>query len=106
MSAYLPWHPADVYCDGVEYTSYQYGLHQDWISHSGLEGFPPAAYSNIVSRIVIIGYSSGPVDCQPENIIKESRIIKGKETLCFARIAPDFITERMCGYRVAGDRKK
>lgn len=53
VSVYRPWRPADVYCDGVEYSSYQYGLHQCWISHSGLAGCPPAAYSNIVSRIVI-----------------------------------------------------
>lgn len=53
VSVYLPWRPADVYCDGVEYSSYQYGLHQCWISHSGLARCPPAAYSNIVSRIVI-----------------------------------------------------
>lgn len=53
VSVYLPWRPADVYCDEVEYSSYQYGLHQCWISHSGLAGCPPAAYSNIVSRIVI-----------------------------------------------------
>lgn len=37
----------------AEYSSYQYGLHQCWISHSGLADCPPAAYSNIVSRIVI-----------------------------------------------------
>jgi len=55
VSVYLPWRPADVYCDGAEYSSYQYGLHQYWISHSGLAACPPAAYSNIVSRIVIIG---------------------------------------------------
>lgn len=54
VSVYLPWRPADVHCDGIEYSSYQYGLHQCWISHSGLAGCPPAAYSNIVSRIVII----------------------------------------------------
>lgn len=60
VSVYLPWRPADVYCDGAEYSSYQYGLHQYWISHSGLAGCPPAAYSNIVSRIVIIGAELGP----------------------------------------------
>lgn len=60
VSVYLPWRPADVYCDGVEYSSYQYGLHQYWISHSGLAGCPPAAYSNIVSRIVIIGAELWP----------------------------------------------
>lgn len=55
LSVYLPWHPADVYCDGLEYSSYQYGLDQCWIIHSGLAGScPPAAYSNIVSRIVNI----------------------------------------------------
>lgn len=53
VSLYLPWRPADVYCGGLEYSSYQYGLHQCWISHSGLADCPPAAYSNIVSRIVI-----------------------------------------------------
>lgn len=60
VSVYLPWRPADVYCDGVEYSSYQYGPHQYWISHSGLAGCPPAAYSNIVSRIVIIGAELWP----------------------------------------------
>lgn len=53
VSLYLPWRPADGYCGGSEYSSYQYGLHQCWISHSGLADCPPAAYSNIVSRIVI-----------------------------------------------------
>lgn len=53
VSLYLPWRPADVHCGGLEYSSYQYGLHQCWISHSGLAHCPPAAYSNIVSRIVI-----------------------------------------------------
>lgn len=60
VSVYLPWRPADVYCDGAEYSSYQYGLHQYWISHSGLAACPPAAYSNIVSRIVIIGAELWP----------------------------------------------
>lgn len=64
VSVYLPWRPADVYCDGVEYSSYQYGLHQYWISHSGLTGCPPAAYSNIVSRIVIIGAERRPRSLQ------------------------------------------
>lgn len=64
VSVYLPWRPADVYCDGVEYSSYQYGLHQYWISHSGLAGCPPAAYSNIVSRIVIIGAELWPKSLQ------------------------------------------
>lgn len=64
VSVYLPWRPADVYCDGVEYSSYQYGLHQCWISHSGLAGCPPAAYSNIVSRIVIIGAELWPSGLQ------------------------------------------
>lgn len=31
-----------------------------WISHSGLAGCPPAAYSNIVSRIVIVGAELWP----------------------------------------------
>lgn len=64
VSVYLPWRPADVYCDGAEYSSYQYGLHQYWISHSGLAGCPPAAYSNIVSRIVIIGAELWPRSLQ------------------------------------------
>lgn len=64
VSVYLPWRPADVYCDGLEYSSYQYGLHQYWISHSGLAGCPPAAYSNIVSRIVIIGAELWPGSLQ------------------------------------------
>lgn len=53
VSLYPPWRPADVHCGGLEYSSYQYGPHQCWISHSGLADCPPAAYSNIVSRIVI-----------------------------------------------------
>lgn len=64
VSVYLPWRPADVYCGSVEYSSYQYGLHQYWISHSGLAGCPPAAYSNIVSRIVIIGAELRPRSLQ------------------------------------------
>lgn len=64
VSADLPWRPADVYCDEVEYYSYQYGLHQYGISHSGLAGCPPAAYSNIVSRIVIIGAELWPCSLQ------------------------------------------
>lgn len=64
VSVYLPWRPADVYCDGAEYSSNQYGPHQYWISHSGLARCPPAAYSNIVSRIVIIGAELWPSSLQ------------------------------------------
>lgn len=81
VSVYLPWRPADVYCDGVEYSSYQYGLHQYWISHSGLAGCPPAAYSNIVSRIVIIGAELWP---KLQNILKENQ----KKKKIFAAIFP------------------
>lgn len=75
VSVYLPWRPADAYCDGIEYSSYQSGLHQCWISHSGLAGCPPAAYSNIVSRIVIIGAELRP--CSPR-AAEDSQIYKKK----------------------------
>lgn len=45
---------------GLNTPANQYGPHQYWISHSGLAGCPPAAYSNIVSRIVIIGAKLWP----------------------------------------------
>lgn len=80
VSVYLPWRPADVYCDGIEYSSYQYGLRQCWISHSGLAGCPPAAYSNIVSRIVIIGAEGAAEDSQ----------IKKYIYLCFHLAAKEF----------------
>lgn len=85
VSVYLPWRPADVYCDGIEYSSYQYGLHQCWISHSGLAGCPPAAYSNIVSRIVIIGAELRP--CSP-GAAEYSQI--RKKYLCFHLATKEF----------------
>lgn len=81
VSVYLPWRPADVYCDGIEYSSYQYGPHQCWISHSGLAGCPPAAYSNIVSRIVNIGAELRP--CSP-GATEDSQIRKN----IFSSICP------------------
>lgn len=93
VSVYLPWRPADVYCDGVEYSSYQYGLHQYWISHSGLAGCPPAAYSNIVSRIVIIGAELWPSSLQATEYSQRK-----PEKNVFASISPtkasDFIFQR------------
>lgn len=81
VSVYLPWRPADVYCGGLEYSSYQYGLHQCWISHSGLAGCPPAAYSNIVSRIVIIGAELWPRSLQAPEY--SQRKPEKKKCLCF-----------------------
>ncbi len=94
VSVYLPWRPADVYCDGVEYSSYQYGLHQYWISHSGLAGCPPAAYSNIVSRIVIIGAELWPSSLQATEYSQRK-----PEKNVFATISPQkhlisFFSER------------
>lgn len=94
VSVYLPWRPADVYCDGVEYCSYQYGLHQYWISHSGLAGCPPAAYSNIVSRIVIIGAELWPSGLQATEYSQRK-----PEKNVFASISPQkrlisFFSER------------
>lgn len=88
VSVYLPWRPADVYCDGVEYSSYQYGLHQYWISHSGLAGCPPAAYSNIVSRIVIIGAELWPCSLQSYKKIHWEKKEKETEEMSFASIYP------------------
>lgn len=84
VSVYLPWRPADVYCDGVEYSSYQYGLHQYWISHSGLAACPPAAYSNIVSRIVIIGAELWPSSLASYRIFSK----KTTKKIIFASICP------------------
>ena len=84
VSVYLPWRPADVYCDGVEYSSYQYGLHQYWISHSGLAACPPAAYSNIVSRIVIIGAELWPSSLTSYRIFSK----KTTKKIIFASISP------------------
>lgn len=92
VSVYLPWRPADVYCDGVEYSSYQYGLHQCWISHSGLAGCPPAAYSNIVSRIVIIGAELWPSSLQATEYSQRK---PEKKCLCFHFPTKDFIFLRM-----------
>lgn len=94
VSVYLPWRPADVYCDGAEYSSYQYGLHQYWISHSGLAGCPPAAYSNIVSRIVIIGAELWPSSLQATEYSQRK---PQKKCLCFhfPTKASDFIFPRM-----------
>lgn len=80
VSVYLPWRPADVYCDGAEYSSNQYGPHQYWISHSGLAGCPPAAYSNIVSRIVIIGAELWPSSLQATEYFQRK---PEKKCLCF-----------------------
>lgn len=80
VSVYLPWRPADVYCDGAEYSSNQYGPHQYWISHSGLARCPPAAYSNIVSRIVIIGAELWPSSLQATEYFQRN---PKKKCLCF-----------------------
>lgn len=84
VSLYLQWRPADVYCDGAEYSSNQYGLHQYWISHSGLAACPPAAYSNIVSRIVIIGTELQPSSLQATQYSqRKKRGKKKKNVFCF-----------------------
>lgn len=112
VSVYLPWRPADVYCDGVEYSSYQYGLHQCWISHSGLAGFPPAAYSNIVSRIVIIGAELRPGSLQATKYSQRNQIWKKHSLPPFPykrfhfSATEDFAPQRGWGENVDGLRER